>query len=195
MTYRRVKWRSVYVVESILKKTSYFKELFVGVVIGKIIGNQARNIKIKSLKFGLVEKGDEVMEVLCDEKICKWNRDEKCIAELININDLECGAFEQLPEEILFPDVFYAHIEEKYRDEENPEWKKTRGKKIILLDREMFNRNGFITDGRTGAKVCHEERIEKFIADKEKVLERLIKCEKDHGVSPLYEQEAANEGV
>lgn len=131
------------------------------------------------------------MEVLCDEKICKWNRDEKCTAQLININNLECEAFESLPEEILFPDIFYIHIKEDCRDEENPEWKLTRGKKITVIGREMFNRNAFITDGRTGSKVCHEDRLKEFEAEKEKNLSILIKGE-EQGISPLYEQEAAS---
>jgi hypothetical protein len=94
--------------------------------------------------------------------------------------------YEELPEEILHPDIYF--IRNKIPNMVNVfEWEKKRGKKIEVLGREMFESYGRITDGRTGRLVGYKEYITKLEENKESVLNAILKAEKEQGISPLYE--------
>ncbi len=126
------------------------------------------------------------MRVSCDREDCTHYVDGDCNAYYISIEDGECMDYEELPEEILHPDIYF--IRNKIPNMVNVfEWEKKRGKKIEVLGREMFESYGRITDGRTGRLVGYKEYITKLEENKESVLNAILKAEKEQGISPLYE--------
>lgn len=132
------------------------------------------------------------MKVCCDLEDCKYYKDNECNASIISISDGMCDDFEELPEEQRFPYIYYTRTKSDRVEKGEEEWQKTRGKKITLIGREMFIRNGWITDGRTGVLICHDENIEKieekFNEDPEAFISKLTKTEKKYGLSPLYRE-------
>lgn len=85
-----------------------------------------------------------------------------------------------------YTDIFYKFC---YGAEEGYSWEEALGKKIEIGGREMFEKDGEITDGRTGMRAASEQfpmnesKIKKIVGGFCKEVESKI-----YEISPLYDE-------
>jgi hypothetical protein len=135
-----------------------------------------------------------MIEVYCEQIDCKFNKDGTCGCQLLSIDEFgSCEDYQEITEEERYPDIFYKQNKIP-NEQDKPRWEKTRGQKIEFIGREMFIRDGAITDGRTGSILCMNNNesmksIKKEVmGNSEKFFERIKEIE-SFGISPLYESE------
>lgn len=127
--------------------------------------------------------GDGVMTIVKCDLDCRHSKDGECQLDVITIDVCgECMEYSELTLNDL-PDKYYKIC----RDDEKLYWKESRGVKIEIWGREMFNTFGSLTDGRTGILCCNIDDIPNIKDDqKEIILEYIKKIEAERGLSPLY---------
>lgn len=127
------------------------------------------------------------MIVHCDMEDCRYFKSSECQKNEIDLVELGCNDYIQLTDEELHPDIYYKRLKAERDIKAHPDdWVKTRGKKIQFLGREMFERYGRITDGRTGALICNVEDMEEVNNQKDELMKKITKSESENGISPLY---------
>jgi hypothetical protein len=125
--------------------------------------------------------------VHCNQNDCKKINDGVCAADEIYFKLGECDEYEE-DEFVTYPEIYYIHT--------NNGWKQRKGNKINILDREMFETFGFVSDGRTGCGLFNLKKynsldkwLEEIKMTEAEFLEKLKELEKKNGISPLYEED------